>query len=155
MRMLRTPQSWNCAGAQTRPWRRSVKFHVHHVCSATEFMRFEVIIPSHRSCNFHYSICRHILPLPQPYGYSEHVLLPVLRRHLGLQLDMECLKHGFFPKVISSFSQSYCELLWSSKIWSGRMSWLPCSGQCGDVRTLIAMASLAAQLSMVTWRPTG
>ena len=34
-----------------------------------------------------------------PYGYSEHVLLPVLRQHLGLQLDMQCLRHGAFPKA--------------------------------------------------------
>lgn len=37
-----------------------------------------------------------------PYGYSEHVLLPTLRRHLGLRLDMQCAKHGGFPKVTGS-----------------------------------------------------
>ena len=39
-------------------------------------------------------------PMAPPYGYSEHVLLPVLRQHLGLQLDMRCLTHGAFPKAI-------------------------------------------------------
>jgi hypothetical protein len=39
-------------------------------------------------------------PMAPPYGYSEHVLLPVLRQHLGLQLDMRCLRHGAFPKAI-------------------------------------------------------
>jgi hypothetical protein len=27
------------------------------------------------------------------------VLLPMLRQHLGLQLDMRCLRHGAFPKA--------------------------------------------------------
>lgn len=33
-----------------------------------------------------------------PYGYTEHVLLPTLRRHFGLKVDLCCLRHGGYPK---------------------------------------------------------
>lgn len=34
-----------------------------------------------------------------PYGYTQHVLLPMLRRNFGLKLDMSCIRRGGFPKV--------------------------------------------------------
>ena len=35
-----------------------------------------------------------------PFGYTEHVLLPALRRQFGLSAHMEAAhKRGFFPKA--------------------------------------------------------
>ncbi len=36
-----------------------------------------------------------------PVGYMQHVLLPLLRAKLGIQLDMQLERRGFFPKVPS------------------------------------------------------
>lgn len=42
-----------------------------------------------------------------PYAYSEHVLLPMVRRHLGLRLEMQCLRHGAFPKASRKTGVTY------------------------------------------------
>ncbi len=34
-----------------------------------------------------------------PVGYMQHVLLPILHRMLGIQLDMQLERRGFFPKA--------------------------------------------------------
>ena len=34
-----------------------------------------------------------------PVGYAQHVLLPLLRRKLGVEVSLDVIRRGFFPKA--------------------------------------------------------
>ena len=34
-----------------------------------------------------------------PVGYAQHVLLPLLRRQLGIDVSLQVIRRGYFPKA--------------------------------------------------------
>ena len=89
-----------------------------------------------------------------PVGYAQHVLLPLLRRHLRVDVCLALARRGFYPKVRSALNRLQIMLVHVLVLWvaplllcsltgcSSKQKQFAADESTGAVKTQITMAAL-------------